>query len=52
MEAISEFLDGGDADRDASGLVLESRHFMDAIESVRKLHETKPTSAADEIPPA
>jgi transitional endoplasmic reticulum ATPase len=52
MGAISEFLDAGDADRDASGLMLEARHFLAAIESVRKLHETKPQSAADEIPPA
>jgi transitional endoplasmic reticulum ATPase len=45
MGAIAEFLDGGDAMRDASGLVLESRHFAEAVESVRKLHETKPQSA-------
>ena len=45
MGAIAEFLDGGDATRDASGLVLESRHFAEAVESVRKLHETKPQSA-------
>jgi transitional endoplasmic reticulum ATPase len=52
MGAISEFLDTGDATRDASGLVIEQRHFSEAIESVRKLHETKPATAADEIPPA
>ncbi len=52
MGAISEFLDTGDATRDASGLVLESRHFIEAIESVRKLHVTTPQSAADAIPPA
>jgi SpoVK/Ycf46/Vps4 family AAA+-type ATPase len=45
MGAISEFLDTGDATRDASGLVLEQRHFSEAIESVRKLHETKPETA-------
>ena len=52
MGAIQEFLDTGDADRDASGLTIETRHFTDAIESIRKLHETKPRTAADEIPPA
>jgi transitional endoplasmic reticulum ATPase len=52
MGAISEFLDTGDATRDASGLVIEQRHFAEAIESVRRLHETKPATAADEIPPA
>jgi transitional endoplasmic reticulum ATPase len=42
MGAISEFLDAGDATRDASGLVIEQRHFTEAIESVRRLHEAKP----------
>jgi transitional endoplasmic reticulum ATPase len=45
MGAIQEFLDTGDATRDASGLVIEQRHFAEAIESVRKLHETKPETA-------
>ena len=48
MEAIREFLDAGDADRDASGLIIEPRHFTAAIESIRKLHLTKPATAADE----
>ena len=48
MEAIREFLDTGDADRDASSLIIETRHFTAAIESIRKLHVTKPATAADE----
>jgi transitional endoplasmic reticulum ATPase len=52
MTAISDFLDGGDADRDASGLTISARHFESSIESIRKLHETKPETPADAIPPA
>jgi transitional endoplasmic reticulum ATPase len=52
MAAIAEFLETGDAERDASSLMLSEQHFLSAIESVRKLHETKPETPADEIPPA
>ncbi len=52
MMAISEFLDTGDADRDASGLTVTQAHFQSSIESIRKLRETKPETAADAIPPA
>jgi transitional endoplasmic reticulum ATPase len=52
MMAISEFLDSGDADRDASGLTISAAHFLSSIESIRKLHETKIETPADEIPPA
>jgi transitional endoplasmic reticulum ATPase len=52
MAAIAEFLETGDAERDASSLMLSEQHFLGAIESVRKLHETKPETPADEIPPA
>jgi transitional endoplasmic reticulum ATPase len=52
MNAISDFLEGGDADRDATGLVVTEQHYRTSIESVRKLHETKPETPADEILPA
>ncbi|HEU0073527.1 MAG TPA: ATP-binding protein, partial [Dehalococcoidia bacterium] len=52
MMAISEFLDGGDADRDASSLTITQAHFLSSIESIRKLHEMKPETPADAIPPA
>jgi transitional endoplasmic reticulum ATPase len=52
MMAISEFLDTGDADRDASSLTITQAHFLSSIESIRKLHEMKPETPADAIPPA
>jgi transitional endoplasmic reticulum ATPase len=52
MSAISDFLEAGDAERDASGLTVSEANFRDSIESVRRLHETKPETPADEILPA
>jgi transitional endoplasmic reticulum ATPase len=52
MMAISEFLDTGDADRDVSSLTITQAHFLSSIESIRKLHEMKPETPADAIPPA
>jgi transitional endoplasmic reticulum ATPase len=51
MMAISEFLEGGD-EADVSTLMISQRHFASAVESIRKLHETKPETPADELPPA
>ena len=51
MMAISEFLDTGE-EADASTLTISQQHFLSAVESIRKLHETKPATPADEIPPA
>jgi transitional endoplasmic reticulum ATPase len=51
MMAISEFLDAGEG-ADPSTLIISQQHFLSAVESIRKLHETKPATPADEIPPA
>ena len=51
MLAISGFLDSGEED-DPSRLTISQGHFMAAVESVRKLHESPPRTPADEIPPA
>ena len=53
MLAISGFLDMNDAeDGDASKLTISQQHFLSAVESSRTLHETKPETPADIIPPA
>ena len=46
MAAISDFLEAGDASRDAAALKLERRHFEGAIESVRRLRRTGAETAA------
>jgi transitional endoplasmic reticulum ATPase len=51
MESIRRFVEGGAPDRDASGMRIERDHFEVAIAAVRSLHNTKPATPADEIPP-
>jgi transitional endoplasmic reticulum ATPase len=51
MRAISALLDAGEED-DASRLTITQANFLAAVESVRRLHESKPETPADEIPPA
>jgi transitional endoplasmic reticulum ATPase len=52
MQAISDFLEAGDLDGDVTTLTITAQHFQTSIESIRKLHETKPETPADIIPPA
>ncbi len=51
MEAIREFLETGDPERDSSGMQVGRAQFETAIKFVRQLHHTQPESPADELPP-
>jgi len=52
MSAISDLLDAGGVEEDAARLTITQANFMSAVEAIRKLHETKPETPADVIPPA